>query len=117
MLNVGDIVLAHVTGIKEYGFFVDVDGYVGLCHISEVSNDFVDDIKKFVSVGDDIYVLIIGINKNRLTVSIKDINYLVNGREGMILETRKGFLPLKEMLPFWIEQKIKDYENEKNLEN
>lgn len=113
---VGDIVLARVTGINKYGFFVKVKDLVGLCHISEVSNDFVDDISKFVSVDDLIYVLIIGVNDNKLNVSIKDINYLVNGKEGSILETRKGFLPLKEMLPFWIEKKMGEYEKEKNLE-
>ena len=46
MLNVGDIVLAKVTGISDFGFFVSVGEYSGLCHISEVSNDFVDDIEK-----------------------------------------------------------------------
>ena len=43
MLNVGDIVLAKVTGISDFGFFVSVGEYSGLCHISEVSNDFVDE--------------------------------------------------------------------------
>ena len=38
MLNVGDIVLAKVTGISDFGFFVSVGEYSGLCHISEVSN-------------------------------------------------------------------------------
>ena len=34
MLNVGDIVLAKVTGISDFGFFVSVGEYSGLCHIS-----------------------------------------------------------------------------------
>ena len=40
--KVGDIIKCSVCGITEYGFFVNIDKeYVGLCHISEVSNDFV----------------------------------------------------------------------------
>ena len=58
MLKVGDIVLARVTGIKDYGFFVKVGDYDGLCHLSQISNDFVENVTDFVNVGDDIYVLI-----------------------------------------------------------
>ena len=52
MLNVGDIVLAKVTGISDFGFFVSIGNFKGLCHISEISNNFVEDIKKFIhSIG------------------------------------------------------------------
>ena len=37
MLNVGDIVLAKVTGISDFGFFVSIGNFKGLCHISEIS--------------------------------------------------------------------------------
>lgn len=105
MLNVGDIVLAKVTGISDFGFFVSVGEYSGLCHISEVSNDFVDDIEKFVAVGDE---------EKKLKVSIKDIYYLSCDDENKIVETRRGFLPLKDMLPVWIKEKMNEYEKEKN---
>ena len=116
MLKVGDIVLVKVTGITEYGFFIEIGEYSGLCHISEVSNDFVDDISKFVSIDEDIYVLILEINEStkHLKVSIKDIYYINYDDCRRIKETRKGFLPLKEMLPIWIEEKLQEYNiNEK----
>lgn len=116
MLNVGDIVLAKVTGISDFGFFVSVGEYSGLCHISEVSNDFVDDIGKFVAIGDEVYVLILDIDEEerKLKVSIKDIYYLSCDDENKIVETRRGFLPLKDMLPVWIKEKMNEYEKEKN---
>lgn len=112
MLKVGDIVLARVNGIKDYGFFVKVDGYDGLCHLSEISNDFVENVTDFVNVGDDIYVLIVGIDEKnkKINVSIKDIYYVVCDNKKDIVETRKGFLPLKEMLPVWIKEKMDEYE-------
>lgn len=112
MLKVGDIVLARVTGIKDYGFFVKVDGYGGLCHLSEISNDFVENVTDFVNVGDDIYVLIVGIDEKnkKLNVSIKDIYYVACDNKRDIVETRRGFLPLKEMLPVWINEKMDEYE-------
>ena len=111
MLNVGDIVLAKVTGISDFGFFVSVGEYSGLCHISEV-----DDIEKFVAVGDEVYVLILDIDdeEKKLKVSIKDIYYLSCDDENKIVETRRGFLPLKDMLPVWIKEKMNEYEKEKN---
>ena len=43
--KMGDIIKCKVSGITNYGFFAKIDkDYVGLCHISEVSNDFVKDI-------------------------------------------------------------------------
>ncbi|MEF2662778.1 MAG: S1 RNA-binding domain-containing protein [Bacilli bacterium] len=113
MLNVGDIVLAKVTGISDFGFFVSIGNFKGLCHISEISNNFVEDIKKFVSVGDEIYVLILDIDdeSKKVKVSIKDIYYLSHDDENRIKETRRGFLPLKEMLPIWIKEKMMEYEN------
>lgn len=113
-MKVGDIVLVKVTGIADYGFFIEKDGFTGLCHISEVSNNFVEDISKFVSVGEEIYVLILDIDEvsKHLKVSIKDIYYINYDDKNRIKETRKGFLPLKEMLPIWIDEKIREYEKE-----
>lgn len=113
-MKVGDIVLVKVTGIADYGFFIEKDGYIGLCHISEVSNNFVEDVSKFVSVGEEIYVLILDIDEvsKHLKVSIKDIYYINYDDKNRIKETRKGFLPLKEMLPIWIDEKIREYEKE-----
>lgn len=112
MLKVGDIVLARVTGIKDYGFFVKVGDYDGLCHLSQISNDFVENVTDFVNVGDDIYVLIVGIDEKnkKLNVSIKDIYYVACANKKDIVETRRGFLPLKEMLPVWIKEKMDEYE-------
>jgi len=113
-MKVGDIVLVKVTGITDYGFFIEKDGYTGLCHISEVSNNFVEDVSKFVSVGEEIYVLILDIDEvsKHLKVSIKDIYYINYEDKNRIKETRKGFLLLKEMLPIWIDEKIREYEKE-----
>lgn len=92
-MKVGDIVLVKVTGIVDYGFFIEKDGYTGLCHISEVSNNFVEDVSKFVSVGEEIYVLILDVNEVRkhLRVSIKDIYYINYDDKNRIKETRKDF--------------------------
>lgn len=111
VLKVGDIVEAKVTGIVDYGFFVEIEDFSGLCHISEISNDFVDDINKFVSIGDIIFVEILEIDyeKKHLKISIKDIYYRSFNDGTHITETRRGFLPLKQNLDKWIVEKINEY--------
>ena len=51
--EVGNIVTGNVTGIEKYGIFVSLDEYYsGLIHISEISDNFVRDINKFVNIGE-----------------------------------------------------------------
>ena len=47
------IVEGVVTGIEDYGIFVNIDNeYTGLIHISEISDDFVRNINDYVNKGD-----------------------------------------------------------------
>ena len=116
--KVEDIIKCSVCGITEYGFFVNIDKeYVGLCHISEVWNDFVKDINDFVHNGEIIYCQIIEIDEHnkKMKLSIKNIYFKTEEDGNRIVESRKGFLPLKNMLPKWIEAKLLEYtKNKKN---
>ena len=110
--KVGDIIKGQVTGIEKYGIFVSIDPwYDGLIHISEVSSTFVKDIHDYVKIGETIYCQVLEVNEEnlQLKLSIKDINYKVKSPVEGIEETRKGFLPLKENLDNWIDEKLKEY--------
>ena len=72
-LKVGDIVEGVVTGVIDYGAFVNVDGIEGLIHISEISWERVDNPRNYVKVGDKIKAKIISINKDRLSLSLKQM--------------------------------------------
>ena len=58
----GDIVSGIVTGIKDYGAFVQVEDYCGLIHISEFSDGFVKNINEIVTVGEVVSVKILEID-------------------------------------------------------
>lgn len=73
-LKVGDKVEGVVTGVIDFGAFVNVDGIEGLVHISEISWERVEDPKKYVKVGDQIKAKIIAIDKDRLSLSIKQMS-------------------------------------------
>lgn len=70
-MKIGDIVEGKVTGIVDFGFFVDVKGVEGLVHISEISWAKVDDISNFVKVGDKVRLKIIDMENSRLSLSMK----------------------------------------------
>ncbi|HMS50159.1 MAG TPA: S1 RNA-binding domain-containing protein [Candidatus Saccharibacteria bacterium] len=73
-LKVGDEVKGVVTGVIDFGAFVNVDGIEGLVHISEISWERVEDPRKYVKVGDEVKAKIIAIDKDRLSLSIKQMS-------------------------------------------
>lgn len=72
-LKVGDVVEGIVTGVIDFGAFVNVDGIEGLIHISEISWERVDNPRDYVKVGETIKAKIIAIDKDRLSLSLKQM--------------------------------------------
>ncbi len=70
-LKVGDDVKGVVTGVVDFGAFVNVDGIEGLIHISEISWERVENPSDYVKVGDQVSAKIIAIDKDRLSLSMK----------------------------------------------
>ncbi len=72
-LGVGDTVKGIVTGVVDFGAFVNVEGIEGLVHISEISWERVENPADYVKVGDEIEAKIIAIDKERLSLSMKQM--------------------------------------------
>ena len=72
-LNVGEIIEGKITGITNFGVFVDIgEGKSGMVHISEVSNTFVNDINEILKVGDTVKAKILNISDDgKIALSIK----------------------------------------------
>ncbi|MBQ3306149.1 S1 RNA-binding domain-containing protein [Candidatus Saccharibacteria bacterium] len=70
---VGDTIKGLVTGVVDFGVFVNVDGIEGLVHISEISWERVNNPADYVKVGDTIEAKIIAIDKERLSLSMKQL--------------------------------------------
>lgn len=106
--EVGKIVSGSVTGIESYGIFVNLlDYYVGLIHISEISEGFVKDINDYVKVGDTIKAKVLEVDDEKFQVklSIKDIKFKNRkSRRVNIKETGSAFGILEENLKKWIEE-------------
>ena len=74
-IEVGGIVEGRVTGITNFGAFVELtDGKTGLVHISEVADAYVKDINDYLKQNDKVQVKVININGNKIGLSIKQVN-------------------------------------------
>jgi ribosomal protein S1 len=73
-LSVGDTIEGVVTGVIDFGAFVNVDGIEGLIHISEISWERVDNPRNYVKVGETVKAKIIAIDKDRLSLSLKQMS-------------------------------------------
>lgn len=72
-LTIGDSIKGVVTGVVDFGVFVNVDGIEGLIHISEISWERVNNPSDYVKVGETIDAKIIAIDKDRLSLSMKQL--------------------------------------------
>lgn len=72
-LKVGDTVTGVVTGVVDFGVFVNVEGIEGLIHISEISWERVSNPSDYVKVGQSVDAKIISIDKDRLSLSMKQL--------------------------------------------
>lgn len=73
MQEVGGIVEGKVTGITKFGAFVELEGgEVGMVHISEVSQSYVNDISEHLKEGQTVKVKVLSVNDDgKIALSIK----------------------------------------------
>lgn len=72
-LNIGDEIECKITGVVDFGAFVNADGIEGLVHISEISWERVSNPADHLKEGDVVKAKIIGLDKERLSLSIKQL--------------------------------------------
>ena len=75
-IEVGSILEGVVTGITNFGAFIELPGgQTGLVHISEVADDYVKDVKDYLKDRDKVKIKVINIDdKGKIGLSIKQAN-------------------------------------------
>lgn len=72
--KVGDEVTGRVTGVVDFGVFVEFgEGLEGLVHISELAWQRIDNPADLVKVGDSIRAKIIAIDNGKISLSVKKL--------------------------------------------
>ncbi len=71
-VEVGKIYEGKVTDLKDFGPIVELfPGTDGLCHISELAEGYVDNVKDVCKVGDTLKVKVLAVEGNRIKLSRK----------------------------------------------
>ncbi len=72
-IEVGQIIEGKVTGITNFGVFVDLgEGKSGLVHVSEIAQTYVSDVKEFVKENDTVKMKVLNISDDgKISLSIK----------------------------------------------
>lgn len=72
-LTEGEVRSGKVTGISNFGAFVDLGGADGLIHISEMSWGPVDSPEDIVKIGDeiDVYILKVDVENKKIALSLR----------------------------------------------
>ena len=71
-LTVGAIIEGKVKSITNFGAFIALpENKTGMVQISEVANTYVSDIRQHLSEGQDVKVMVIAVEGNKINLSIK----------------------------------------------
>lgn len=91
--KVGDIVEREITSITDFGLFVKMEkGVDGMIHTSQVSKEFVKDLRSTFEIGQEVRAQIIEIDseKKRVKLSIKKVEVADEERENRELLEKYG---------------------------
>ena len=71
-IEIGSKVQGKVTGITNFGAFVELPGGItGLVHISEVADSYVKDVNDHLKIGDEVEVKVLSEKEGKIALSIK----------------------------------------------
>lgn len=71
-LTVGAIVEGKVKSITKFGAFISLpENQTGMVHISEITHAYVNDIHDHLTEGQDVKVMVIGLDNGKINLSIR----------------------------------------------
>lgn len=106
-LTVGTVLEGKVKSITSFGAFIALpENKTGMVHISEVANTYVSDIRQHLTEGQDVKVVIIGMENNKINLSIKRLEPKPQRSEGNHSgqrvgngQRREGYPPREQSRP------------------
>jgi len=77
-LKPGDVRTGRISGMRDFGAFVDLGGADGLVHISELSWHRIDHPREVVKLGDEVEVYVLGVDQESGRISLSRKKLLPN---------------------------------------
>jgi len=112
--KIGDLVSGNITNVTDFGVFLEIEkGIEGLVHISELSEERVEDIRNFANVGDMLEAKIIHLDprERKIGLSIKALkkaqekaamDAFLSQKEEVIVSSEEGWKEdLRDLSKSW----------------
>jgi len=77
-LKEGDVLKGTISGLRDFGVFVDLGGADGLVHISELAWHRIDHPREVVKVGDEIEVVVLKLDRDEQRISLSRKQVMAN---------------------------------------
>src|SRR4030065_724389 len=115
-LATGDVIQGRIAEVRDFGAFVWLgNGHKGLIHISEISNEFVKDIREKVKPNQKVKIKILSVKEDaRIELSLKQASGLEYTKPPRLEERDELALPAPEAyageppeLNFGIEEELR----------
>ena len=99
-LTVGAVLEGTVKTITNFGAFVSLpENKTGMVHISEVANTYVSDIRQHLTEGQEVKVVVIGVDGGKVNLSIKRLEAPKTGSRPGNAQRREGSAPRQPTPP------------------
>ncbi|KAJ4801242.1 hypothetical protein LUZ62_052488 [Rhynchospora pubera] len=93
-LHVGDVIHGYVRRVEVYGLFITINNskLVGLCHVSEISDESIDDLHAIYKTGDKIKAKILKVDeaKNKISLGMKQSYFEDGSDDEMALDNNEN---------------------------
>ncbi|KAJ4970564.1 hypothetical protein NE237_003663 [Protea cynaroides] len=93
-LHVGDVISGRIKRVETYGLFIIIDhtNVVGLCHLSELSDDHIDNIESKYRAGDRVVAKVLKVDeeRNRVSLGMKS-SYIRDDTSSHVLSNQNNF--------------------------
>lgn len=77
-LKPGDVITGRISGIRDFGIFIDLGGADGLVHISQLTWGRIEHPRQVVEVGDEIEVVVLKLDSDKQRISLSRKKLLEN---------------------------------------
>lgn len=107
-----EVVSCKVNAIKSYGVFVTCGDYDGLLHISEIADQYVNDVAQIFEIGDVINLAVLERDERykKMKLSYKK-NHPMHERIRKHAQVQIGFNSINRKMDEWLNLRRKDNEN------
>lgn len=95
-IRVGDLISGVIRRVEKFGLFIlmNTNGLVGLCHISEISDNYIKNLEEIYKVGDKVRAKVLKIDKdkNRVSLGMKEAHLkILRSEDSTVIEKELGF--------------------------